>query len=130
MAVLYAGSTPSNLTALPDPKLKGLTVSLQDIDSGYTTRTADGSLFRDRIVGGADAKRKLEVEWPPLYPDNMSMILQTIKDVFFYIRYPDPYTGAFRTGYFYAGDRTAPVYSADSNGNVVWDGLKVNFIEQ
>ena len=130
MAILYAGSSANNLTALPDPKLRGLTVRLQDIDSGSTTRTADGGMIRDRIVGGSTAKRKLEIEWPALKPEAAQTILLAIKDVFFYVKYPDPYTADYRTAQFYAGDRSLPVYGVQSNGDVLWEGLKVDLIEK
>ena len=131
MAVLFIGSTSSNLTAMPDPKKGGMTVKLQDIDSGSTTRTADGTMTRDRVVGGANAKRKLELEWPPLTPAQASQVLQAVGSVFVYVKYPDPYTGAFRTAQFYAGDRAAPIYNADSNGNVgYWENIKFDLIEK
>lgn len=131
MAVIYIGTTSSNTVAMPDPKLGGFQVDLQDIDSGNTTRTANGTMVRDRVCGGANAKRKLELEWGPLSGTDVKKILQAIGGVFFYVKYPDPYTDAQRTAQFYCGDRTAPVYSANSNGAVtLWEGLKVNFIEK
>lgn len=131
MAILYAGNTSTNLTALPDPKFGGLTVDLQDVDADTSGRTADGTMIRDRVVGGAQSKRKLEIEWPAMGSAQTSLILQTIAAKFFYVKYPDPYTASERTAVFYAGDRHAPVYSIDPDtGTVLWSGLKVNFIER
>jgi len=131
MAVLFIGPDVNHLVPLPDPKRGGLTVRLQDIDSGSTTRTADGTMIRDRVVGGDDAKRKLEIEWPPLNTLGAKEVLQAVKDVFFYVKYPDPYTGAFRTAQFYVGDREAPVYSADPGGTeILWESIKYDLIEK
>ena len=131
MAVLYAGSVSGQLSALPDPKHGGFTVRLQDIDASTSGRTADGTMIRDRVVGGANAKRKLEIEWPAMDSATASALLHAIADTFFYVQYPDPYTGMTRVGYFYAGDREDPVYSVNpTTGAVLWEGIKVNLIEQ
>lgn len=129
MAVLYIGNSSSNLTAMPDPKMRGLVVRLQDIDASSTGRAADGTMIRDRVVGGANAKRKLEIEWPPLRTQDARTVLQAVSNLFFYVKYPDPYTGDYRTARFYAGDREAPVYNVDANG-VLWEGIKYNLIER
>lgn len=129
MAIISIGATQAALTALPDPKT--LTVLLQDIDASTTTRSANGTMLRDRVVGGATAKRKMELKWPPLNSADASMILQAIKDEFFWVRYPDPYTGANRIAEFYAGDRSVPMYHANLRGQgVLWEGLSVNLIER
>lgn len=132
MAILKVGKESGNLTALPDPKAKGgLKVSLQDIDASTTTRSANGTLLRDRVVGGASAKRKLEIEWPPMRSEDMSRILQAISPEFFWVEYPDPYTGTTRQAQFYAGDRSAPMYHANLHGQgPMWESLSVNFIEK
>lgn len=129
MAILYTGTSVDALTALPDPSV--LVVLLQDIDASTTTRSADGTMLRDRIVGGATAKRKLEVEWPPVNSANASRILQAIQDEFFFLKYPDPYTGEDRTAEFYAGDRSVPMYNSNLHGTgILWEKIKVNFIEK
>lgn len=113
------------------PSPSKLTVSLQDIDASTTTRTSNGSIHRDRICGADDAKRKLELEWS--YPDSASVstILQAFKDVFFYVKYYDPYENAMRTAQFYTGDRSVPMYSYDVDAGVVtWESLKFNIIEK
>lgn len=129
MAIISVGDSGSALTALPDPSK--LTVLLQDIDAATTTRSANGTMLRDRVVGGAKAKRKIELEWPPLNAEKASMILQAIQAVFFYVKYPDPYTGEDRTAQFYAGDRSVPMYHHNLHGRgILWEGLKVNLIEK
>lgn len=129
MAIISVGTSESALTALPDPAV--LTVLLQDIDTAATTRSANGTMLRDRVVGGAKAKRKLELEWPPLNTENAKLILQAIQAVFFYVKYPDPYEGGDRIKQFYAGDRSVPMYNYNLHGQgILWEGLKVNLIEK
>lgn len=129
MAIIRVGTESGKLTALPDPSK--MAVGLQDIDAATTTRSANGTLLRDRIVGGAKAKRKLELEWPPMGTEAMSTILKGISPEFFYVEYIDPYEGDVRTAQFYAGDRKAPMYNANLHGNgPLWEGLTVNLVEK
>lgn len=130
MAILRVAKVGSDVfTALPAPnKMK---VNVQDIDSANTTRTASGKMQRDRVSGGADAKRKLELEWAGLRAEAVSNILQSIGDVFIQVEYPDTYTGQNRVGVFYSGDREAEMYSYDLHGTgILWKSLKANLIEQ
>lgn len=130
MAILRIAKVGSNeFTALPAPnKMK---VIVQDIDSANTTRTASGKMQRDRVVGGAKAKRKLELEWAGMNAAQVSQILQSIGDVFIKVEYPDTYTGQIRTGVFYSSDREAEMYSYNLYGNgILWKSLKANLIEQ
>lgn len=129
MAIIKVGPSGSALTALPDPKV--MSVLLQDIDASTTTRSADGTMLRDRVAGGATAKRKIELEWPPVNSTDASMILQAMQAEFFYVSYPDPYTGTERVAEFYTGDRTVPMYSYNLHGNgILWEKIKVNLIEK
>lgn len=130
MAIIYIGNTADTVAAVPDPKLQGLTVTLQDLDSENSTRTASGRMVRDRIVGGAEAKRKLEITWPAMSSADMSRTLQAIAGSFFWVKYPDPYTGTYRTAEFYAGDRSAPIYGGQTPEGMLWEGLEVNLIER
>lgn len=128
MAIISVGATVETLAALPDPST--FTVLLQDIDASTTTRSANGTMLRDRIVGGENAKRKLELAWPALRPEPAKRILQAIKDEFFWVRYPDPYSGEDRIAEFYAGDRTVPMYHYNLNGEILWERIGVNLIER
>jgi len=129
MSIIRVGKESGSLAALPDPK--SMKVLMQDIDSAATTRSADGTMLRDRIVGGANAKRKIELVWPPLRTAPMSEILQAIADEFFWVEYPDPYTGTNRIAEFYAGDRSAPMYNSNLHGQgPLWENLTVNLIEK
>lgn len=130
MAIISVGAIDSEvLTALPAPK--EMSVIVQDIDAATTTRSADGTMLRDRVCGGETAKRKIEIEWAGLDARKVSMILQSIGGEFFKVRYPDTYTGTERTAIFYVGDRTAEMYGYNLHGNgTVWKSLRANFIEK
>ena len=130
MAILRIASVGSEVfTALPTPAK--MTVIVQDIDSANTTRSANGTMLRDRVAGGATAKRKLELEWSGMDAGKVSTILQSIGDEFFQLEYPDTYTGAIRIAEFYTGDRSAEMYSSNLYGRgILWKSLKANFIEK
>lgn len=104
---------------------KSFKVAIMDID-GQTTRTAAGTMQRDRIT----VKRKIECEWGPLNQSDAAAILTAVSSTFCPIVYPDPQLGKV-TKTFYAGDRTTPVYSFNEKfQQMMWQGLSVNFIEQ
>lgn len=130
MAIISVGAIGSEvLTALPAPSK--MSVIVQDIDASTTTRSASGVMLRDRVAGGAEAKRKIELEWSGMNAQKVSEILQSIGDEFFNVQYPDTYTGTERTAVFYVGDRTAEMYSYNLYGRgILWKTLKANFIEQ
>ncbi|EJT5924480.1 DUF6711 family protein [Clostridium perfringens] len=103
---------------------KTFQVDINDID-GETNRNAKGEMLRDRIA----TKRKLNCEWPPLNEYECSELLKAVKDIFFQVTYPDPMEGRALTKTFYVGDRNIPAL-AIVNGEVIWKGLKMNFIEK
>lgn len=101
-------------------------VDVVDLDDGSTTtRTADGTLHRDRIA----VKRKINMRWNALTWDVLSQLLEAVSPVFFEVYYPDPMTGQYETKTFYVGDRQAPV-AILRNGTIIWEGLTMNFIER
>lgn len=114
-----------NGTELPEPQ--EFSVSVQDVDY-ESGRNQTGYMFRDRVRGGANAPRKLECKFPPLTMSEISTVLQTVNGASMYVTYPDPYTGSFRTGQFYVGDRKAPLYWRHGN-EYLWKDLAFNFIE-
>lgn len=100
-------------------------VSINDID-GETTRNAEGNLIRDRI----GIKRKLTLEFPPLTQVEISKLLKAVTPVFFTVSYQDPILG-MTTKTFYVGDRSSPIYRyGNGSTDMLWEGLKMNFIEQ
>lgn len=129
MAILKIGTERTNLTDIPDPS--ALTLGLQDIDASTTTRSADGTMLRDRVCGGATAKRKLNLEWAYIDNEKAHEILHAIDGEFFWVQYYDPYELTLRTAEFYAGDRTMPMYNAViRNGSILWEKLAVDLIEK
>lgn len=112
-----------NGVAIPDPS--EFSVDIMDIDDDTTTRNAKGDLIRNRIT----TKRKLNCRWPAQKNAQMSLILKAVKDPFFQVEYPDPMEGKRLTKTFYVGDRQMPIYSV-INGEVLWEGLSMNFIER
>lgn len=102
---------------------KTFEVEISDLD-GETNRNANGNLIRDRIA----VKRKINLEWGPLTQKQISTLLSTVSSVFFTVTFPDPELGIV-TKTMYVGDRTAPAYQY-VNGEVKWQGLKMNFIEK
>jgi len=101
------------------------TAKIMDLDDAETTtRTADGTASRDRIA----VKRQMEIRWPAMSWDNLSTILQSIRDEFFEFTYPDPMTGQVETRTMYVGDRTAPVLMK-RNGLPLWSGLSFTLTE-
>ena len=110
-----------NGVQIATPKTYEVTVS--DLD-GESNRNAKGELIRDRIA----VKRKLNLEWRPLTQTEIQTLLNSVSDVFFTVTFPDPELGMI-TKTMYVGDRTAPAYQY-VNGEVKWQGLKMNFIER
>jgi hypothetical protein len=111
---------------MPEPRK--LTVKLQDLDSAETGRNQSGYLFRDRVRGGASAARVLSIETMPLTNSEMSSLLTAIGGASFSVTYPDPYTGANRTGTFYVGDRSMPIHSINGSTKY-WEGFSFDLIE-
>lgn len=110
-----------NGVQIATPKIYEVAVS--DLD-GESNRNANGDLIRDRIA----VKRKINLEWGPLSQSEIAPILNAVSGVFFTVTFPDPQLGLINKT-MYVGDRTAPAYSY-INGEVKWQGLKMNFIEK
>lgn len=102
---------------------KTFEVSINDLD-GESNRNANGELIRDRVA----VKRKINLEWPPLTQKEIQTLLNAVSSVFFTVTFPDPMSGTISKT-MYVGDRTAPAYQY-VNGQVKWNGLKMNFIEK
>ena len=110
-----------NGVAIATPKT--FEVAVSDLD-GESNRNANGELIRDRIA----VKRKINLEWGPLSQGEIQTLLNAVSSVFFTVTFPDPMSGVV-TKTMYVGDRTAPAYQY-INGEVKWQGLKMNFIEK
>lgn len=112
---------------LPEPI--ELVVKLSDLDSPQTGRNQSGYLFRDRVRGGASAPRTVGITLGPMSNSTMKAVLTALGPSSLSVKYPDPYTGATRTGTFYCGDRSAPVHHINSSGTPYWDGFSFELIE-
>lgn len=109
-----------------DPAPQSMQVDISDID-GQTTRNAKGYMLRDRI----GTKRKLNLTFPPMSTAKISALLQLVEDEFFLVKYLDPFTGTVLTKEMYVGDRNSPMYKYGTGGtDVLWESLKMNFIER
>lgn len=105
---------------------KEFSVTPLDLDNdASTTRTANGSLVRDRIA----VKRQIEMAWGILSWATISAILTAMQDEFFTFYYPDPMVGAYVTKTFYVGNRPA-TFAVEANGVMKWGGLKVTLTER
>lgn len=105
---------------------KSFKVDIEDIDADTTTRMANGEMHRDRIA----VKRKLICEWSPLKDSEISVILKAVQNVFFTVEYPDPMEGMLLTKTFYVGPRSMPMYWKSPEGEYLWQGLGMNFMEK
>lgn len=93
-------------------------------DADSSVRTADGTLNRDRIA----VKRQIELEFGPIAQDKMAALLQSMKDVFFDVTYPDPMDGTV-TKRMYVGNRPA-TFAVMDRGVLYWSGLKIILTER
>lgn len=101
----------------------GFNVGIQDLSKAE--RNANGDMIIERIA----TKRKLELSYAYLSQSGLSALLTAISDVFFTVEYPDPVTGALRTGTFYTGDRNAAAIDYKA-GVMRWKDLKFSLIEK
>ena len=109
-----------NGSTMPAPSI--YSAGLEDIVKAE--RNMAGTMIIDRIA----TKRKLELGWSYLTQAQLSSLLQAVSPITFQVEYPDPQTGALRTGTFYAGSKSAGAISF-WDGVVQWKDAKFNLIE-
>lgn len=101
-------------------------VEVLDLDDAEsTTRTADGTLNRDRVA----VKRQIEMTFSALTMAQISALLKQMSAVFFDFRFPDPLAGSYITRTMYVGNRPASI-PMEKNGVIFWDGLKITLTEK
>lgn len=110
---------------MPEPKLQGISVSVEKIWSKNTGRTTTGEMVGD-IVG---IKNKIKIAWPPLSGEEVAKIDGAITPAFFEVYYKNPRTNQYETGIFYAGTPSYPVYSY-VNGLPEYSGVAVDLVEK
>lgn len=90
-----------NGTPIPDPsEINGQTA---DVDTS-AERDTTGYLHRNRV----GTKVTMEMKWKVLDWAMVQTILTAVSPDAFQLTFPDPNTGAHRTGTFYAGNRKWP----------------------
>ena len=107
--------------AIPAPT--DYSVGIQDISKAE--RNARGDMIIERIT----TKRKLEMSWEYLSKSEQQQLLNAVSPVFFKVEYPDPQTGAIKTGTFYSGDRNVGALDYN-NGDIRWKNCSFNVIER
>jgi hypothetical protein len=119
---LYLKINGADIAAMPS----AVQVTILDLDDAEsTTRTADGTLHRDRVA----VKRQIELTFNALRMDEISPLLQQISDIFFDFTYPDPMVGAYITKKVYVGDRPANI-PFEKDGVLYWSGFKMTLTER
>ena len=101
------------------------TVTIADIDAS-ANRSSDGTLFRDRVA----VKRTIEMSWLFLDPQELSVLLNSVADVFFAVTYFDPQTNGYRTGTFYVSDRNAGIAVKNAEGSYIWRDVAFSLVER
>lgn len=102
------------------------TVTPLDLDNGETTtRSADGTLHRERIT----VKRQIDMSFGVLEWSVLATLLQSMGDTFFQVYYPDPMDYRYVTRTFYVGNRPCPA-AVSQKGKLYWKGLKITLTER
>lgn len=100
-------------------------VIYSDLDSENSFRSVTGEMQRDRIC----TKRKVECTWNMLTASELSALLNSVKCVFFSIRYYDPASAGMESMVAYVGDRTIPA-AFMRNGEMYYKSVSMNFVEK
>lgn len=127
MATIYIASEgSSSYTALPEPSIGSYDVQIYDIDSSNAGRDQAGYMHRDRVA----IKRKINCSWNNVSPSVVANIVSVTSAQFFNVKYFDTPTNTIRTGTFYAGDKSSPLYTNSAPTGSVVSSFSVNFIER
>lgn len=131
MATLYGKVNASDeWTALPEPSFNGLQSGIQMISSANSGRdNNDGTMHIDKVAD----KRKYSCTWNNIWAEDITFVISLVSHPFFYIKCNDDLTNTVYDGVFYAGDRSATVYSnvlGASHNKTLYSSFTVNFIER
>ncbi len=129
MAMLYVGTTSSNLTPISlDPAQ--ITWGLQDISAADAGRVQDAgnTMYKMRT----SQKRKLQITWNYLTAAQASEILNAFNSEYFFVRYWDVMDNGWNIREFYAGDRSAPFkwFGLPNNKGTRYTTLSFDIIER
>lgn len=107
------------------PKLSGLKWSIMSIQSADSGRAEDGTMIATMVA----KKRKLEVSYANLSPEDAAAILDVVcGDMFFEVTYYDVLDAQQETRTFYVGDRSINWYNYNIERGL--ENLQFNLIEQ
>lgn len=97
---------------------------LNDVSAAESGRTDDTIMHKNRV----GQKRKIELQWNCLDPEDTKRILQAFNPEYIQVTYYDPMDGDFETRTFYTGDKEAPL-KFWYVGNQIFESLSFNIIE-
>ena len=108
---------------MPNPSK--LNWSLQDVSDGESGRDDTGYMWKSRVT----QKRKLELEWSAVSPNEASTILSAFNPEYIDVRYFDPLENAWQIKNFYVGDRAGNVkiWTVESK---IYETIKFDIIER
>lgn len=116
MALISVGGV-----ALPTPS--GYSSGIMDLT--HSERNARGTMISEFIA----RKYKIEMVWNFIEADELSALLTAIDEQFFTVEYLDQKTNTYKTGTFYKGDRTIPLFDFLSEVPR-YKEVAMNFIER
>ena len=124
----YNISTNTTGTPVPIPCPSSYQYVDSDVSDADAGRTLDGTMHK-KMIG---ALNKIELGWTNVPTSVVHAVLNAFDYEYFKVKYIDPKNGTSENGYFvervfYAGDRTAPMYSSALG---LWSGLSLNLIER
>lgn len=93
----------------------------QDISASDAGRTEDTVMHKNRI----GQTQQLQLEWKFVPISDAAVILKAFDPEYFTVEYLDAKAGGYISKEFYVGDRSAPLYNADSDR---WESITFNLI--
>ena len=131
MATLQARvSSTDEWFDLPEPSFNGLQSNIQMISSAESGRDNNtGTMHVDKVAD----KRKFNLTYNNVWRETIVPIINLVSHPFFQIKCKDDLTGETYTGTFYAGDRSATVYSnvlGKNHNKVLYSTFTVDLIER
>lgn len=98
--------------------------SLGILDISKLERNANGTMIGERIA----TKRKIEMKWNYLSKGDLTLILNSVSNLFFAVTYEDPINGQV-SGTFYSGDKKCGMIDF-LNGVPRYKDISFNLIER
>lgn len=105
---------------------RSLKVNYESLATDDSGRTADGIMHVDYIFSRI---RKLQIEMPPMTPQEVHRLLSLVQGQTYSIKYYDPLADAVKEIEVYTSGSSADCYSGVLNSNGLWQGVSFNAIE-